>query len=139
MRSPLPIDLIDFDSVRWDDGTYDGKPAFPNVDPIIEGESGQRLQLRRIVDALRRTLADRASGADLLAAAQASIHALPDAEPDQLESAQRAMRGTKAAALADLARFAQDAANPHQPADVVQWLTTMAGRYEAWLRRTSPP
>jgi hypothetical protein len=55
--SPLPIDLIEFDSVRWDDGTYDGKPAFPNVDPIIEGESGQRLQLRRIIDALRETLA----------------------------------------------------------------------------------
>ena len=137
--SPLPIDLIEFDSVRWDDGTYDGKPAFPNVDPIIEGESGQRLQLRRIIDALRGTLAERASGAGLLAAAQASIHALPDAEPDQLENAQRAMRATKASALADLARFAQDAATPHQPDDVVQWLTTMAGRYEAWLRRTSPP
>ena len=60
-------------------------------------------------------------------------------EPDQLENAQRAMRGLKAAALADLARFSKDAATPHQPADVDQWLTTMAGRYEAWLRRLSPP
>jgi hypothetical protein len=137
--SPLPIDLIDFDSVRWDDGTYDGNPPFPNVDPIIEGESGQRLQLRRIIDALRLTLSERASNPELLTAARAGIEALPSAEPDQLESAQRAMRGMKAAALADIDRFAREAATPHQPADVVQWLTTMAGRYEAWLKRLSPP
>jgi hypothetical protein len=78
--SPLPIHLIDFDSVRWDDGTYDGNPLFPNVDPIIEGESGQRLQLRRIIDALRQTLAQPVSGSELLAAAQHRIDALPDAE-----------------------------------------------------------
>jgi hypothetical protein len=45
--SPLPIDLIEFDSVRWDDGAYTGcdlsAQRCPNRD-----ESGQRLQLRRI-------------------------------------------------------------------------------------------
>jgi hypothetical protein len=137
--SPRPIDLIDFDSVRWDDGTYDGKPLFPNADPAIESESGQRLQLRRIIDAIRRTLAGPASGPELLAAAQQSIDALIDAEPDQLTSAKLAMQGTKAAAIGDIERFARDPATAHDTNAVVKWLTAMLKRYDAWLTRLSPP
>jgi hypothetical protein len=37
--------------VRWDDGTDKGKPAFPNIDPIIEGGSGQRLHPAAFGDA----------------------------------------------------------------------------------------
>jgi hypothetical protein len=76
-------------SVRWDDGTYDAKPAFPNVDPIIEGESGQRLQLRRIIDALRRTLAEPASDPELVAAAQASMRARAGSVGERAESHER--------------------------------------------------
>jgi hypothetical protein len=137
--SPRPIDLIDFDSVRWDDGTYDGKPLFPNADPAIESESGQRLQLRRIIDAIRTTLAGPASGPELLAAAQQGIDALIDAEPDQLTSAKLAMQGTKAAAIADIERFARDPATANDTTTVVKWLTAMLKRYEAWLTRLSPP
>jgi hypothetical protein len=137
--SPRPIDLIDFDSVRWDDGTYDGKPPFPNADPAIEGDSGRRLQLRRIIDALRKTLAGPSSGPELLAAAQQSIDALTDAEPDQLANAKLAMRGTKAAATSDIERFVRDLATAHDTTAVVKWLTAMLKRYEAWLARLSPP
>jgi hypothetical protein len=30
--TPRPIDLIEFDSVRWDGGTYDGNPPFRHED-----------------------------------------------------------------------------------------------------------
>jgi hypothetical protein len=136
--SPRPIDLIEFGSVRWDDGTYTGTPPFPHVDVQIERDSGQRLQLRRIIDALTRTLAGPGAGLSLLATARESIGALADAEPDQLDAAKAAMRGTKAVAIADLARFERD--HSTRPAsEVRKWLTSLLGRYEAWLKRMSPP
>jgi hypothetical protein len=116
--TPRPIDLIEFDSVRWDDGTYDGKPPFPQVDRIIEGESGRRLQLRRVIDALRATLAEPGSGVELL------------------EAAKLAMTGTKSAARADIVRFAS---MPRATTAVAAWLTSMLRRYEDWLTRLSPP
>ena len=106
--SPRPIDLIEFDSVRWDDGTYTGKPPFPHADALIEGQSGQRLQLRRIVEVLRRTLAGPDSGLELLASARTGIDALADAEPDQLDAAKLAMQSIKAVVQADIARFERD-------------------------------
>jgi hypothetical protein len=135
---PRPIDVIEFDSVRWDDGTYTGTPPFPHVDAVIEGESGQRLQLRRIIDELRRTLAGPSAGPGLLAAARNRIDALTDAEPDQLDAAKRAMRSTKAVVRADIARFERDQATRSGSA-VTEWLTSLLRRYEAWLARLSPP
>jgi hypothetical protein len=136
--SPRPIDLIEFDSVRWDDGTYDGTPPYPHVDAAIESESGQRFQLRRIVDALKQTLAQPGSSQELLASARTRIDALTDAEPDQLDAAKAAMRGLKAVVLADIRRFERDQSTRPARA-VVDWLTSLLGRYEAWLRRLSPP
>jgi hypothetical protein len=135
--SPLPIDLIEFDSVRWDDGTYTGKPPYPQVDAVIEGESGQRLQLRRVIEALRRTLAEPGSGRELLASASRGIEALADAEPDQLDAAKQAMRGIKSVVSADIARFERDQSTRSTSAR--RWLTSQLGRYEAWLKRLSPP
>jgi hypothetical protein len=136
--SPRPIDLIEFDSVRWDDGTYDGTPPFPGVDAAIESDSGRRLQLRRIVDVLARTLAQPRSGLEMLALARTRIDALADAEPDQLDAAKLAMQSTKAVVRADIARFERDQSS--QPsASVVEWLTSLLSRYQAWLTRLSPP
>jgi hypothetical protein len=136
--SPRPIDVIEFDSVRWDDGTYTGKPPFPHADALIEGRSGQRLQLRRIVEVLTRTLANGDSGLELLASARTAIDALADAEPDQLDAPKLAMRRTKEVAQADLARFERDQP-PQSMSAVRMWLTLQLGRYETWLRRLSPP
>ena len=136
--TPQPIDLVEFDSVRWDDGTYDGNPPFPGADAIIEGESGQRLQLRRVINALKRTLAEPSSGLELVRSARANIDALTDAEPDQLDAAKRAMRGTKGVVRGDLARFERDTSTA--PTSVArEWLTSLLERYEAWLTRLSPP
>jgi hypothetical protein len=136
--SPRPIDLVEFDSVRWDDGTYDGTPPFPGVDAAIESDSGRRLQLRRIVDVLTRTLAQPRSGLEMLALARTRIDALADAEPDQLDAAKLAMRSTKAVIRADVARFERDQSS--QPSvSVVEWLTSLLSRYQAWLTRLSPP
>jgi len=137
--TPRPIDLIEFDSVRWDDGTYDGNPPFPHVDALIESESGRRLQLRRIIDALRRTLAEPSSGLELLVSARKRIDALTDAEPDQLDAAKLAMRSTKAVVRADIARFERDQSTQPTTSAVVEWLTSLLRRYEAWLTRLSPP
>jgi len=137
--TPRPIDLIEFGSVRWDDGTYDGNPPFPHVDAIIEGDSGRRLQLRRIVDALKRTLEEPTSGLELLASARKRIDALTDAEADQLDAAKLAMRSTKAAVRADIARFERDQSTQPPPSAAIEWLTSLLKRYEAWLARLSPP
>jgi hypothetical protein len=137
--APRSIDLIEFDSVRWDDGTYDGNPPFPQIDVIIERDSGRRLQMRRIIDALRRVLAEPGSGLELLASAKAGIDALTDAEADQLDAAKLAMRGTKAAARMDIARFERDQSTQLSTKAVIEWLTSLLGRYEAWLMRLSPP
>jgi hypothetical protein len=137
--TPRPIDLIEFDSVRWDDGTYDGKPQFPQVDALIEGDSGRRLQLRRIIDALRQTLAEPNSATDLLASVKARIDELADAEADQLEAAQMTMRSTKAAVRADIERFERRQLTQPSSTPPLEWLTSMLKRYEAWLTRVSPP
>ena len=78
------------------------------MEPLVESRAGLKLQLQRIVDALRQALGEAGSGPELLAAATTRIRTLPDAEPDQLEAAQTAMRTAKAAALADLGRLARE-------------------------------
>ena len=55
--TPRPLDVIEFDSVRWADGTHHGTPEFPQLGPLVEARAGRTLQLRRIVDALRQALA----------------------------------------------------------------------------------
>jgi hypothetical protein len=137
--TPRPIDLIEFDSVRWDDGTYDGNPPFPHVDAIIESDSGRRLQLRRIIEALKRTLAEPGSGPELLASARDRIDALTDAEADQLDAAKVAMRSTKAVVRADISRFDRNQSTRQSTRAVIEWLTVLLRRYEAWLTRLSPP
>jgi len=135
--TPQPIDVIEFDSVRWDDGTSDGASPFPQIEPIVESDAGRRLQLRRIVDALRATLAEQDPGVDLLAAAKLRLESLADAEPDQLQLAKSAMRSTKAIVSADIVRFERQRTTPRP--DVRQWLTALLARYETWLARLSPP
>jgi hypothetical protein len=135
--SPRPIDMIEFDSVRWDDGTYTGRPPFPQVDRLIEGESGQRVQLRRIIDQLKQVLAEPSAGQDLLAEAKTRIDTLADDEPDLLDAARLAMQRTKAVAQADIARF--ERGQTTRNGDVTAWLRSLLARYEAWLVRLSPP
>jgi hypothetical protein len=137
--TPRPIDVIELDSVRWADGTHHGASPFPpEGQSLIESRAGRTLQLRRIVDALRQTLAAPGSGPELLAAATNGIGSLPAAEPDQLEAAKAAMRSTRAAALADLARLAHDHAPPADTVAVVDTLKAMLARYEASLARLTP-
>jgi len=137
--TPHPIDVIEFDSVRWADGTHHGTPPFPQTESLVESRAGRKLQLQRIVGALRQALGESGSGPELLAAATTRIRTLPDAEPDQLEAAQTAMRTAKAAALADLGRLARDHAPPADAGGVVDRLESMTARYEEWLAHLSPP
>ena len=136
--SPRPLDLIEIDAVRWEDGSYDGASPHPDVDRLIESDAGRHVQLERIVDALRQTLNAPGSGDDRIAALRSRIDALPAAEPDQLAGAQRAMRATKAAVLADIGRFDIDRSAAHDSSAVADWLTYTLSRYEAWLKRVWP-
>ena len=137
--TPRPLDVIEIESVRWADGGHDGTPPFPRIERKVESDSGERLQLRRIVEALRHTLEEHSAGSELLASAAARIDQLADAEADQLEAAQLAMRGTKAAARADIARFARDQRTAADTTAVTKWLKSMLTRYERWLARLTPP
>ncbi|HEY2151310.1 MAG TPA: hypothetical protein VGH34_10895, partial [Vicinamibacterales bacterium] len=62
----------------------------------------------------------------------------PDAEPDQLAEATRAMRGMKQAARDEIARF--ERSHPIDPPSgtVVEWLKSLVARYNAELTRLSP-
>jgi len=137
--TPRPIDVIEFDSVRWADGTHHGTPPSAQLESLVESKAGRQLQLRRIVEALRQALGERGSGVELLDAATGRIGSLPDAEPDQLEGAKVAMRTAKAAALADLARLSHDHAPPADAGAVVERVRSMLARYEEWLARLTPP
>ena len=95
--------------------------------------------MRRIIDALRQTLAAPKSGADLLTSVKARIDELADAEVDQLEAAQLAMRSTKAVVSADIERFERRQLTQPPSTAALEWLTSMLKRYEAWLTRLSPP
>ena len=132
-----PLDLIEFDAVRWDDGTYEGTPLFPQAQAAVDSDSGRRLQLRRIIDTLRELLAESRPGRDLLVAATGRIDRLPDAEADQLPGAKLAMRSTKRSVRADLS--GPVAIRSTQPDEARQLLTSLIGRYETWLARLSPP
>jgi hypothetical protein len=85
--SPRAIDVIEIESVRWADGSHDGTPKFPRLGGVVESDAGRRLQLRRIVDALRTTLAEPRAEYELLATVKRRLDALPDAEVDQLQGA----------------------------------------------------
>jgi hypothetical protein len=136
--SPRPLDVIEIDAVRWEDGSYDGTPPYPHVDPVIEAEAGRRVQLQRVVNALRQTLHTRGSGNELLAGVRSRIDALPAADADQLAGAQQAMRATKAATLADIRRFENHRSAVESSSAVSEWLAYTLRRYEAWLKRVSP-
>lgn len=40
--SPRTLDVIEIDAVRWEDGSYDGAPPYPQIDPLIEEDAGRR-------------------------------------------------------------------------------------------------
>ena len=132
-----PIDLIEFDAVRWDDGTYEGAPPFPQADAVVDSESGRRLQLRRVIDTLRAVLAESSSRMNPLITASERIDGLPDAEPDQLPAARLAMRSTKRTVRADLTWLSEN--RPTRADDARTQVTLLLTRYEAWLARLSPP
>ena len=48
------------------------------------------------------------------------------------------MQQIKAVVTADIARFERDQSS-RSTAGVTAWLTSLLGRYEAWLKRLSPP
>jgi len=135
--TPRPIDLIEFDAVRWDDGTYEGVPPFPHVDAVVDSESGRRLQLRRIIDTLRAVLDEPSAKTDPLVTASEKIDRLPDAEPDQLAAAKLAMRSTKRTVRADLTWLSEHRST--QTDDARKQMSVLLGRYEAWLARLSFP
>ena len=135
--TPRPIDLIEFDAVRWDDGTYEGVPPFPHVDAVVDRESGRRLQLRRIIDTLRAVLDEPSAKTDPLITASEKIDRLPDAEPDQLAAAKLAMRSTKRTVRADLTWLSEHRST--QTDDARKQMSVLLGRYEAWLARLSFP
>jgi hypothetical protein len=129
--APTPLDVIEIDSVLWEDGTIDGTPA--TASSLIAPDAGRRLQLTRVVTILRRALADGASGG--LAQITAEIEALADHDEGQLPAAQAGMRQAKLSALSDIARFERDRSAAHDPQAEARWLQYTADRYDAWIKR----
>jgi hypothetical protein len=134
LLEPTPLDVIEIDSVRWDDGTVDGVPVMPSA--VIASDAGRRTQLTRVTTILRNAIHD-GRDADLLARIKSEIAALPDYDEAQLADARTAMRAAKAAALDDVRRFERDRSIGHAP-DVMSWLTATLDRYDRWITRLAP-
>lgn len=137
--TPPPLDVIEIQSVRWDDGSYDGTPPYPDADRAIETDSGRRLQLQRVVAALGPIVTGADDGRARLEAAAIAVDKVPAADPDQLAAAQAGMREIKSAAGNDLMWLAGDPAMVADPIELERRLTSLLARYKAWLVRLSPP
>jgi hypothetical protein len=131
--APAPLDVIEIDSVFWEDGSIDGAPNV--VSARIPSESGQRLQLTRVTEILRHAIKEVDADTGLLARIRMEIQALSDREEGQLPDAQTGMRLAKTAALADVARFERDRSTADDSAAVRRWLTSTIDRYERWMAR----
>jgi hypothetical protein len=131
--APTPIDVLDIDSVRWDDNTVDG----PSIPPsgFIASDAGARLQFTRINAILRRAIDRMADGTDTLARVKAQIAVLPDHDEGQLPAAQNSMRGVKTAVLAELTRFEQDRSTSHDRADITRWVQDLIDRNDRAIAR----
>ena len=129
--TPRPLDVIEIDSVRWEDGSVDGAPVMAGG--FIASDAGRRLQLTRVAGVLRGALKD--GDADRLRRIAAEIEALPDQDEAQLAAAQASMRSAKRAALDDLRRFERDRTAAHDAQGVTRWLTYTIDRYDAWIKR----
>ena len=131
--APTPLDVIEIDSVLWEDGSSEGTPAMASA--LIAPDAGRRLQLTRVVAILRRALADADGAGGSLARITTEIEALPDWDADQLPAAQASMRSAKQAALADVTRFERDRTSAHDQAGITRWLKYTADRYDGWIKR----
>jgi len=131
--APAPLDVIEIDSVLWDDGSVEGTPTMASS--LIAADAGRRLQLTRVTSILRDAIDDLESATGVLAKIRTKIEALPDRDEAQLPAAQLTMRLTKASALEDVSRFEQDRSMPHDPAAVMRWLKYTIDRYEHWIAR----
>lgn len=131
---PRGLDTIEIESIRWEDGSYDGASPYPASEAAIERDGGVRPQLTRVIAAYRDTLKMPGNSVELIRALKQRIAALPENNPQQLAGAQAAMRGVKAAVLGDIIRF-ENGAHPWGLADVREWLKLTLERYEAWFSR----
>jgi hypothetical protein len=129
--APTPLDVIEIDSVLWDDGTMDGPPDTASL--MIPADAGRRLQFTRIVDLMQRLMKD--GDTSPLTRLRAEIDALPAQEEGQVPAAQAGMRAAKQSALDDLTRFERDRSSVHDADDVGRWLAFTVDRYKSWIKR----
>ena len=133
--SPQPLDVIEINFVRWEDGAVDGVSRFPGTAAQLPRDGGRRLQLARIIAVYKRMLSAAAPGAAVIRSTEQQIEALSDAEPDQLPEALASMGDMKRAALADIQRFTRDVAAANDAATVRAWMLAATHRYEDLLSR----
>jgi hypothetical protein len=133
--SPLPLDVIEIDFIRWEDGTTDGTLPYPKAGAALPADAGQALQLERIIAIFELAQRQRGGWLEILVDLGARLSALPDSEPSQLEAARDSMLFTKAAVLADVRRYEEIAPVGHSVDDVQEWLRFAREKYELWLHR----
>jgi hypothetical protein len=129
--APTPLDVIEIDSVLWEDGSIDGTPA--TASSLIAPDAGRRLQLTRVTAILRSAMKEGTIG--VLPRIRREIEALADQDEGQLPAAQASMRLAKQAALSDVERFERDRSAAHDPQAEARWLKYTADRYDAWIKR----
>ncbi len=130
--SPEPIDVIEIDSVLWEDGTQVGQHGFP-LNFGIAADGGRRLQLQRAIRVLQSVEKSSGNATSLLVAIRRGFEDIPEPDDTRLEAGRRAMAATKNVLLTDLDRFERSA--PRDASEVQQWIRVAIQRYQDWLKR----
>jgi hypothetical protein len=136
--SPTPLDVIEINSVLWDDGTIVGDMAFAAARRAIPHDAGRRFELRRAVDVLRAAESETGAPDEILARLRTAFQALPIVDDTRLIAAQGSMRNTRAMVLDDLRWFEQYRLAVGDTINVRRWIQYTIKRYESWIDRLAP-
>jgi hypothetical protein len=130
---PQPVDVIEIDSVLWEDGRVIGHHSVP-LTFVTATDGGRRLQFERALNVLRAAQRERGrSATDLLSQVRQGFGAIPDTDDTRLEPARQMMRATRAMVLGDLEAF--EAQPVRNIAAVRRWVERTIAEYEGWLKR----
>jgi hypothetical protein len=131
--SPEPLDVIEIDSILWEDGTHNGTHGGITLGFGIAADGGRRLQPQRALQVLHMAEHNRGNTTALLSVLRQGFTALPESDETRLEAARQSMRAMRTTILRDLDGFERSL--PRDAAAVRAWIQITIDKYDDWLKR----
>jgi hypothetical protein len=131
---PEPLDMIEIDSVVWEDGTVIGRHGGVPLSSVITYDGGRRLQFERALEVLHAAQSQKDRNASqLLAQIRRGFNAMPETDETRLEPARRTMRITREMVLRDLEYV--EALRITDAAEMQRRIQLLIAKYEDRLKR----